>query len=147
MAKLDIVRSIMSRFNTAWATTGFPVAYTDVPLTPALTAMIDGEDGVALTPWARPTIRTNRRKQNSLGSGGDGLSFIEFGALFVEIYTPTGQGLKQAYELGQVLLDAFEGVSENNGIWYRNAYLQESGAEGLWSHINFIVEWQVREYR
>lgn len=149
MSHLTTVSSILSRFTTAWATTGFPIAYTDVPISDELAAMIQGESGgLPLQPWARATIRTANRKQKSFGAGtGDARMFEESGVAFFEVYCPTGQGLKQSYQLCEIVKNAFEGVSELNGVWYRDPYISEAGTEGVFSHTNVIVEWVSQEFR
>jgi hypothetical protein len=148
MSKLDLVNKVMGRFNTAWGTTGFPVSFTDVPLTPALSDMIQGENGVELTPWARCTIRTAQRKQETFGANGNsGRIWLELGAVFIEIYSPTGQGLEQAYELAEIVKNAFEGVSEDTNIFYRDFCIVEAGAEGVFSHLNVTGQWEYRESR
>lgn len=148
MSHLTTVGSILKRFTDAWTPTGFPVAYTDVPISAELAAMIQGEaGGLPLQPWARATIRTAERKQGSFGSGGDSRRWDEFGVAIFEVWSPTGQGMKQAYQLAQIIQNAFEGVSENNGIWYRGTFPAEAGSEGVFSRVTVTTQWQSQEYR
>lgn len=148
MSHLTTVSSILKRFTDAWTPTGFPIAYTDVPISNDLAAMIQGESGaLPLEPWARATVRTAERKQGSFGSGGDSRRWDEFGVAIFEIYSPTGQGLKQAYQLAEIIQNAFEGVSELNGIWYRSTFVSEAGSEGVFSRLNVTTTWESQEYR
>lgn len=149
MSHLTLVSKILKRFNDVWVPTGFPVAFTDVPISAELAAMIQGEAGaLPLQPWARTTVRTAQRKQYTFGTGaGDSRSFMEIGAVFIEIYSPTGQGLRQGYELAELVKNAYEGVSEDTNIFYRDFCIVEAGAEGVFSHLNVIGQWEYRERR
>jgi hypothetical protein len=141
------VDEIFGRFVSVWNSTGFQVIFPDVPLTALQIALIDGAEGVAIEPWARLTIRTTSRTQGAFGSGQDARRFDEIGLLICEVYAPIGSGMKQCYTLCELIKNAYEGVSTNNGVWYRNARIQEAGAEGEWTHANVLVDWESQEYK
>jgi hypothetical protein len=140
----ESVDEILARFQTVWSGFGHPVVWQDVPISADLQKMIDGADGVDFTPYARVTIRSNQRKQMTLGQGTR--KFMGNGVLFVEIFTPTGDGLVAARVLATAVRDAFEtpNISSYN-TWYGQCRTQENGAEGLWSRVTVTVEWEYEE--
>jgi hypothetical protein len=137
----EAVDEILERFNSVWDDTGHPVVWQDVPITSALQKMIDGADGVELTPYARVTVRSNRRRQVTIGQQGN-RKFEGNGVLFVEIFTPTGDGLVTTRALATLVSDAFETPNlSSHHVWYQEVRTQENGSEGLWSRITVTAEW------
>lgn len=137
---------ILARFKAAWDTaTGGPflVAWPDVPLDPLLQQYITGEleSTLAIQPWARITIRPNVRTQKTLGGTGNRL-FTRNGILFVEIFTPTGDGMQKGNELCELVQNAFEGISSPYKVWYPETRINVNGVEGLWSRMTVTVEWE-----
>lgn len=147
MNKQEIVDEICERAYNAWQPTGYQMIFPDVALTPFQTALIDGKDDNELEPWARVTIRTANREQTAFGAGNDARKFSETGVVMIEIYTPTGTGLKQAYQLGEIIKAAYEGISTPNSLWYRSCSVTEGGAEGVWSRLIFTATWENNEYK
>ena len=66
------------------------------------------------------------------------------GIAFVEVFTPTGDGLTTAYTLAETVRNAFEGINSSS-IFYRNIEIQENGSEGMWSRLNVLIPWQAEE--
>jgi hypothetical protein len=145
LTQIQIIDELMQRLTDAWTPTGFMIVYPDKVLTQSQIDLIDGKNSAELLPWARVTVRTSQRNQKTFGSGPATRFYETLGMLFVEIYTPTGSGLAQAYELATLVRDAFEGFSSPSSIWYRNVRIQEAGQEGLWSHLNVLIDWQAEE--
>ena len=87
---------------------------------------------VADAPWARITVRHATGRQTTLGNRRAGRRFERRGTLWVEIYTPSGQGLSTADDLYMVALNALEGRETPSGIWFSNVRLTESGLDGAW---------------
>lgn len=140
----EAVDEIFGRFADAWEDTGFTVIYPDRPLTPSQSALIAGTSTDGLQPWARLTIRAADRERNTIGQ----LMYTTSGVLIVEIYTPTGDGHRQAYTLGKIVQDAFElhNVSSYR-VWYREVEMSEAGSEGVWSRLNVTVFWEAQELK
>jgi hypothetical protein len=137
---------VFSRFKAAWDTAPngpFEIAWPDVPLSPLLQKYITGEleETTPLQPWARVTIRPNIRDQKTLGGPGNRL-FTRNGILFVEIFTPTGDGMVLSNQLCELVQDAFEGISSPYKVWYRQTRINVNGIEGLWSRNTVTVEWE-----
>lgn len=144
LTQQQTVDEILTRFKSIWDTTAYPnnVAWPDVPIAPALQQMIAGTEGVELEPWVRITVRSNQRRQRAFGSTESRL-YTTNGVLFVEVFTPTGDGNTQAYELAELVRDGFETPNVSNyHVWFREARLAENGGEGLWSRITVTIEWE-----
>jgi hypothetical protein len=147
LTQQQIVDEILQRFANVWDDTGHTVIYPDRALTKEQTDLIAGTGGVELAPWARLTLRTASRNQRTLGGPG-GRIYTTDGILFVEIYTPTGDGHQQAYELATIVRDAYEIVNDSSyHVWYRSINISEQGSEGLWSRLNITVEWEAQELK
>jgi hypothetical protein len=143
----EAVDEILERFNSVWNSTGHPVVWQDVPIEPELQKMIDGADGVEITPYARVTVRSNRRRQVTMGQQG-ARKFEGNGVLFVEIFTPTGDGLVNTRELAGLVSDAFETPNLSSfHTWYGEVRTQENGSEGLWSRITVTAEWTYEQIK
>ncbi len=142
----EAVDEILARFNTVWGPTTYPVVWPDVPITSDLQKMIDGADGVDLSPYARVTVRSNTRKQKTLGQSTR--LYTSAGVLFIEIFTPTGDGMVAAYDLAEDLREAFETPNLSSyHVWYREVRLAENGSEGLWSRLTLTAEWEYDQRR
>jgi hypothetical protein len=140
------VDEILERFNSVWGPTGYAVVWPDVPIEPSLQKMIDGADGVVLAPYARVTVRSNTRKQKTLGQSTR--IYTSMGVIFIEIFTPTGDGMVAAYALAEDMREAYEvpNVSSYH-VWYGEVKVAENGSEGLWSRLTVTAEWQYEQVR
>lgn len=139
------VDEMLTLFQTAWDTTGHQVIYPDVPLSEYQQKLIDGADGVDIEPWARITVRHGRRRQRTFGHSANSRLYDSMGVVFIEVYTPMGTGLTQAYTLAELVRNAFEGISTPNGVWFRDVQIRESGSEGLWSSLQVTAEFEYQE--
>lgn len=145
MTHQEIVDELLTRFADAWEDTGFFAVYPDRPLTTAQSNFIAGTNSTALAPWARLTLRTADRERVTIGQR----MYNTSGVLMIEIYTPTGDGHRQAYALAKIVQDAFEtdNVSSNH-VWIRDVEgPSEQGSEGLWSKVNITVFWEAEELK
>lgn len=132
---LEAIDDIYGRFKAAWDTTGLPCVYDNTPPDTALQAALDS----GTTSWARTNIKHNTRTQLTL-AGIDNARFESRGILIVEIYALSGDGLVSAYTLANTVLEAFEGVSTPNGVWFRNTRINEVGPDGVYFHTNVVTE-------
>jgi hypothetical protein len=139
---LGAVDAVFGRFKAAWDTTGHPAVYEDVPPDAAMQAAIN----TGSVPWARVSLRENLRSQQSLGGTGNRI-FSTQGIFICEIYCPSASGVFTCRTLGTLVLEAFEGVSELNGVWYRNVRFSPVGPDGHWYHSNVYAEISYDEAR
>ena len=75
-------------------------------------------------------------------AGQDGKSRHEsLGNVVIETYTPAGKGLAAAYELADIVLDAFRGKRTPSDVWFRNVRMIEVGdVSKLWFQIDIIAD-------
>jgi hypothetical protein len=130
-------REILARFKAAWDTTTFQAFYDDVKKQRS-----KDED-----PWAVITYRHAGGRQTTLSGAVGTRTFTRTGTLTVQIFTPSGKGLQEAYELAKVVSDAFEGTSTPGGAWFRNVRLNEVGRDGEFFQLNVIVEFLYDEVK
>jgi len=128
---------IFDLFKAAWDTTGYPAHYEEVKKQRS-----QNEE-----PWSVVTLNHASGFQATL-SGADGSrTFARLGFLTVQIFTPNGKGLQDAYDLAKVVSDAFEGISTPGGVWFRNVRLNEVGRDGEFFQLNVIVEFRYDEVK
>lgn len=120
----------------AWTPTGHKVFWESV----------DADRETDDTAWLISTIRHVTGRQQTLGGVG-GRAFQRTGIIFLQIYTRVGKGLQESYQLAKVLVDAFEGKSSPNGVWFRNVRINEVGKDGTFSQTNVTVEFQYNEVK
>lgn len=124
-------------FKAAWDTTGYPVHFEDVRKQRSK----DEE------PWAVVTLQHASGFQSTL-SGAEGTrTFARLGFITVQIFTPNGKGLQEAYDLAKVVSDAFEGISTPGGVWFRNVRLNEVGRDGEFFQLNVVIEFRYDEVK
>jgi len=120
---------ILTEFKTQWdldsATTGIPIAYQDVSFVtpssgPWIEINIDYDDS---RPWALGRVLKRRAGQVS-----------------IMIYTPFGQGLFTAYNLGIIALNALKGKNLESNVWLSNATISEVGIVGNNSVLEVTVD-------
>lgn len=128
---------IFAVFKTAWDTTGYPAHYQDVRKRRSR----DEE------PWAVVTLNHSSGFQATLSGASGSRTFARLGFVTVQIFTPSGKGLQESYDLCKVVSDAFEGVSTPGGVWFRNVRLNEVGRDGEFHQLNVIAEFRYDEIK
>jgi len=130
---------ILGVFKTAWDTTGWDAVYTNVatPQKPPT-----GSD-----PWARVTLQHVTGNQASLTGGLGTARYSRAGILTIQIFTPAGEGLLEAHNLAKIITDAFEGTATANGVWFRNARVNEIGPDGDWYQVNVLIDFTYDEVK
>jgi len=128
---------IFALFKTAWDTTGYPAHYQDVRKQRA-----KDDD-----PWAVVTLQHSAGFQATLSGAQGARTFARLGFVTVQIFTPNGKGLQEAYDLSKVVSDAFEGASTPGGVWFRNVRLNEVGRDGKFHQINVVAEFRYDEVK
>lgn len=128
---------ILDVFKTAWDTTGYPVHYEDF-------RKQRSEDEES---WATVTMKHSSGFQSTLSGIAGSKTFSRLGFLAIQIFTPSGKGLQEAYDLAKVVSDAFEGASTSGGVWFRNVRLNEVGRDGEFFQLNVVVEFRYDEVK
>lgn len=117
--------AMLKIFNDAWGDRH--AVWTDLP------SDIPSE-GV----WARPTLRHESGAQSSLGDSVGTILYDNGGTLFIQVFTPMGQGSGINYDLCQILVSAYRKAKGEE--WYRNARMQEIGPDGAFLQHNVLVD-------
>lgn len=94
-------------------------------------------------PWLRVGVRHADGNQVSLGSINGKRRQEQSGVVFVQMFTPGGDGQKIADPLGDVILDAYRtGGATPSGVQFRSARRAEVGKDGAWFLTNCLVDFQ-----
>lgn len=134
----EAVDAMQAALKAAWDPTTYNMHYQNV--VPQADRVPDANE-----PWGRVYIEHTQGFQATL-TGVGGRRFRRRGVITVQIFVPTGEGLSQAYTLGKVVTDAFEG-QDVSGIWFRNARINEVGPDGNFFMIVAMVEFEYDEIR
>lgn len=128
---------LLEAITAAWTAGagGAPLFYDDRP----------GEAPADATTWARVHIQHNLGTQSTIGGPIGTSLFRRDGLLTVQIFTPIGKGLSQADALAKVAIDAFEGKSTPNGVWFRKVRMREIGPDRSWFNVNVYAEFNYDE--
>lgn len=113
--------TIRQRFESQWPGAGFSpvIAHTfgDVSYTPP-----------NLTAWVRLSVLSGEQRQVEMGRKR---RFRRTGLVVVDIFVPAGDGDGQAKELGDAVVDIFQGRTVN-GVVLRGTSVERVGVEGGW---------------
>lgn len=94
-------------------------------------------------PWLRVGMRHGDGETASLGSLNGKRRFEQSGILFIQMFTPSGDGQRLADPLGDFLLDVFRsGGATPSGVQFRSARRAEAGKSGAWHQTNCLVDFQ-----
>jgi hypothetical protein len=98
-------------------------------------------DAPAGQPWLRAGIRHAEGRRASIGGINGKYRHEMSGLVFVQVFTPAGDGMKKSYDIAQVVLDAYRsGGATPGGIQFQNALLREIGNSGAWHQTNCLVD-------
>lgn len=128
---------IFARIWSGLQPTGRDVIWPDTPAQMPATA----------TPWARVTLRHATGRQSTLADINGERQFERAGALFVQCFSPAGDGAGEAYSLAESALGAIEGRATPGGVWFRNCRLREDGIDGAWFGVTVIADFEYQETR
>ena len=99
-------------------------------------------------PGLRVGVRHPDGTQVSLGSMNGKRRQEMSGLVFVQVFTPAGDGLKQSDEIVEVVLDAYRtGGATPSGIQFRSARFAEIGKDGAWHQTNCLVDFLYDQIR
>ena len=110
----------------------------------------DDKDGSIPTNgerWARITVRHETGSQASLSGGLGTQKYLRTGTVFVQIFEPSGEGLSSIDNSAKIIMDAFEGKSSPNGVWFRNVTFQEIGPDGNFFNGNVTIGFEYNELK
>lgn len=113
--------AILGVINTAWAAEypDYPINFPDVVAEKPETT--DGAD----TPWARAGVTHTNGGQASLAGDVGQRRWRRVGFLWVQVFTPIGDGGTRSDEIAQVLVDALQTQRSAEGVWFRNPRMRD----------------------
>jgi len=121
----------------AWTPTTYPIHWEEVR----------NQRSKEEKPWAVVTLQHSSGFQSTLSGAVGSRTFARLGFITVQIFTPNGKGLQEAYDLAKVVSDAFEGTSTPGGVWFRNMRLNEVGRDGEFFQLNVVIEFRYDEVK
>ena len=131
---------MMATFKVAWdaaaVSQNVPVLYPDV-----------SDDPPTSGAWARVTVVHDSGEQATLASHQGLRRYHRTGTIIVQLFTPAGGGQVLSDALGKVVTDAFEGVTTESGVIFRNVIPKEIGQDGAWFQVNVQAGFEYDEVR
>lgn len=114
-------------------------------------ANIRYDDSTASNPandqtWIRITVRHNNGRQANLAGEGK-RRWARTGTLFVQLFTPINDGLKDADVATKVLQDAIEGKTTSGGVWFRNVRVNENGKREKQYNVTVLADFTYEEMK
>lgn len=125
---------LLSAVSTAWGATG-PVDYEDQPNTVQIPP-----DGAI--PWIRVTIRHTTGRQATLSNAIGARRFRRFGVILVQVFSPLGSSMRDPETHTNLIVNALEGITTENGVITRNVRINEIGSEGIWFQTNVVADFE-----
>lgn len=136
---------IIAKFRTFWLASSFaavPLYYDDLDA--------DSPDAVkvgsTVKSWVRLSVRHDMRAQSAF-SDTTTKRYTTLGAVTLQIFTPRGDGLSRADDLGIVAQDAFAGLDTPGGVVFMNVQTREVGPSGTWYQTQVTADFSYDEVR
>jgi hypothetical protein len=105
-----------------------------------------GDAPDAPATWVRLSIRHTASPQRTLGPLGTGQRrYDTLGLVFVQLFTPMGDGLLEADRISMVLVTALRGAVTTSGVKIKSVTAREIGADGAWQQTNITAEFEYHE--
>lgn len=126
---------IRSRFDTEWTAAGRtePILFDN-----------QGDDNVVRdSAWVRLTVLPGESRQVEMGNTR---RWRRSGIVVIQIFIPTNTGTGLAQELGDAVLEIFEGLTVS-GVIFRATSLNRVGVDGAWLQYNATTQFQDDELR
>lgn len=141
---------ILGRLHVALNDVSSPYAGIAVVYDDAVADIPGGEQTPAPDPvvpsgqsWLRVGLRHADGEAVSLGTINGKRRYEQSGILFIQMFTPSGDGQRLADPLGDFILDIFRtGGATPSGVQFRSARRIEVGKSGAWLLTNCLVDFQ-----
>jgi hypothetical protein len=109
--------------------------YPDIPGDPPATEVV----------WARVSVLHATGRQGSLTGAHARVRWERQGTLWIELYSPAGDGNAVGYAKSQEFINALQ--SYRGDIWFRNVHMQEQGPDGAWQRFDVKATFQYDDVR
>jgi hypothetical protein len=124
---------MLAVFKSVWGTK--PAVYPDTPSKPPKTE----------AAWARVNLQHAGGGQGSLTGGSGTTLYDRTGILWIEIYTPKGDGKVSGYTLAELVVNAYEDYS--GPVLFRNVRLEEGGDDGAFTSFDVKMNFEYSNAR
>lgn len=106
----------------------------------------DNENDISknVKPWARVVMRHEFGGQSSLGDASTGARYERLGTVFLQIFTPRGQGLRISDQLVILAKKAFD-LAPPGGVAFRNVRDREVGPDGSFFQVLVLASFMYDE--
>ena len=95
--------------------------------------------------WMRVAVKHASGARATLGPSA---KHTQTGVLFVELYTPAGEGLRTADRIAGLVADAYTGkTTDQGGISFYDVAVKEIGTDEGWTHTNIDVQFEYQLVR
>lgn len=121
-------KAIQSAFLTQWGRTT-PIAWDN----------LDFNAEAQNSAWVRLSVQFTLGGIAALANLGDRL-FRNLGIVFVQVFTPVGEGKSANTVLATQARGTFRGVQLAGGLWFRNETIVDVGPDGKWYQQNVQAE-------
>ena len=98
-------------------------------------------------PWIRVSVRHAFGGQASLANHRSRRRWGREGTLWVQLFTPAGTGLLEAYRHAKIIMDALEGADTEHHVWTRNVRVNEVGKSGAFNQLNILADFTYDEVK
>lgn len=132
MTYIEARDEMFAVFQAVWSQLGYYAAYQDIPATPP-------SDQI----WARVTLRHSTGGAASLTGALGKRRFTRNGTLYIQVFTPSGDGSTAGYTTSALLTDAYEKAI--GCVRYRNVRINEVGTSGAFDQINVMADFTYDE--
>ena len=95
--------------------------------------------------WTRIAVRFSSGNQSSLGQDGN-RKFEKRGLVFIQVFTPSGEGTDNNDSLAKLILDLMDGERLDN-LWLFNGRINTIGNDGAYFQQNIILDFTFEEIR
>ena len=90
--------------------------------------------------WARVKLTDVDGGQTTIGGAAGSRRYETEGLLTVEVYALSGDGRAAAQAIAEAVLTAYRGKRTSGGVFFRRERVVDVGPDGLWWHINVLIE-------
>lgn len=127
-----LVTSTWSTAATAAGVPGAPLLYDDEGDPP------DGDPGL----WGRLALQFDTGRRITVGTDPGTALYRRGGQLFVQVFTPHGEGPRVSDRTVEALVRALEHPGQVGGVRLRNVSPQPGESDGTWWQVNVFAEFE-----
>lgn len=109
---------------------------------PLLYGDVEGDPPGEPTLWGRLEIQFDLGSRITIGNDPGAAVYRRGGQLFVQVFTPHGDGPAESDRVVEALVRALEHPGQVGGVRLRNVSPQPGASDGAWFQVNVFAEFQ-----